>query len=129
MLIRTMEFIKKYIIAFLFSASCFGQIDLGACAVNITDGAQIETEDLNGYSNLIMLQSGTSLSITRFRGSTKFIHGYKALEEGDDFEKPTLIIRRCTRTKKLDIDYEKINVQLGYSCLDRPTWFLISIFL
>lgn len=86
------------------------------CAINIVDNDSIVLNKAVGYNNGVLLQSGTYLRIKRFSGSTTFIHGYKALEEGDNYIKPVLVINKCSRGFRLNIDHNRILVYLGRSC-------------
>lgn len=106
-------------IRLLFILICFSAFsqtpDLTACAVNIVDGANIQTQRLEAYQNLILLQSGTRLRIKFFEGSTTFVHGYKELEEGDGFISPVLIIDKCKKGSTIHIG-PRITARLGKSC-------------
>lgn len=104
---------KKILILLLLScATSVAQIDFeNTCAINIVDNDSIVLDNVTGYSNAVMLQSGTYLKITRFQGTTTFLHGFKALEEEDDYEKPTLILQKCRKKSKVIILHpNRINV-------------------
>lgn len=109
---------KKLILIFVLLAGLksFGQYDFTACTSNVVGQDSVNVHYLHAYDSMILLQSETQLTINYFRGRTTFVHGHKALEEDDNFNKPTLIIKKCYKGYKLDIDKKRINAILGPSC-------------
>jgi hypothetical protein len=111
----------KTLILFLISFSAFSQIDFNDCSINIINNERIEVGFVTGYSNIVLLQSGTSLTIKEFNGTTMFVHGYKALEDESDYIKPTLTIKQCLNNSVI---YLSNRIRFN----ERPLWNVISLF-